>query len=87
MRGVCKSRCLRARGAATREPVWPSGKGVRLVSKMDLGSNPASVLLSLQKGCGLWTLSCDFVAQNYWNIKLALIAAHLNARVMLVVTV
>ena len=54
---------------------------------MDLGSNPASVLLSLQKGCGLWTLSCDFVAQNYWNIKLALIAAHLNAGVMLVVTV
>ena len=42
------------------EPVWPSGKA--------LGWKPegprfdtASALLSLQKGCGLWTLSCDFV--------------------------
>ena len=45
------------------EPVWPSGKafgwqaeGPRLDS--------ASALLSLQKGCGLWTLSCDFVPHN-----------------------
>ena len=43
----------------------------------------ASALLSLQKGCGLWTLSCDFVP----HIKMALIAAHLNVGVILVVTV
>ena len=29
--------------------------------RKDLGSIPASALLSLQKDCGLWTLSCDFV--------------------------
>ena len=26
-------------------------------------------LLSLQKGCGLWTLSCDFVPHNYETLK------------------
>ena len=68
----------------------------------------ASALLSLQKGCGLWTLSCDFVPHNgpfshksstahaQWtgvrdlpdgggNIKIVLIAAHLNAGVILVI--
>ena len=37
------------------EPVWPSGKaeGPRF--------DTASALLFLQTGCGLWTLSCDFV--------------------------
>ena len=36
--------------------VWPNGKaeGPRF-------GDTASALLSLQKGCGLWTLSCDFV--------------------------
>ena len=37
--------------------------------------------------CGLWTLSCDFVPRNERNIKMALIAAHLSAGVILVVTV
>ena len=32
--------------------VWPCGKAF---------DTAASVLLSLQEGCGLWTLSCDFV--------------------------
>ena len=42
------------------EPVWPSGKA--LGKRKDLGStDTASALLSLQKGCDLWTLSCDFV--------------------------
>ena len=52
----------------------------------DLGSNPLR-LSFLFKNCGLWTLSCDFVPHNQWNIKIALITAHLNAGVILVVTV
>ena len=39
------------------------------------------------KSCGLWTQSCDFVPHNYETLKSALIAAHLNAEVILVVTV
>ena len=59
-----------------------------LVGKQrDLGSN----LLRLSfhfKGCGLWTLSCDFVLHNYETLKLmALMAAHLDAEAILVVTV
>ena len=42
------------------KPVWPSGKAL-----VGLAEGPrfdtASALLSLQKGCGLWTLSCAFV--------------------------
>ena len=45
----------------------------------DLGSIPLR-LSSLFKSCGLWTPSCDFVPHNSENIKMALIAAHLNAR-------
>ena len=37
------------------EPVWPSGKA--LGKRKDLGSgDTALALLSLEKGCGLWTL-------------------------------
>ena len=43
----------------------------------------ASALPSSSKGCGLWTLSCDFVPHV---IKMDLIAAHCNAGVILVVT-
>ena len=35
--------------------VWPSGKAEE--PRFDT----ASALLSLQKGCSLWALSCDFV--------------------------
>ena len=35
--------------------------GTLLVAVMGLWFDTASALLSLQKGCGLWTLSCDFV--------------------------
>ena len=53
----------------------------------DLGSNLLR-LSFLFKSCGLWTLSCDFVPHNYETLKsVALIAAHLNAEVILVVTV
>ena len=68
-------------------PLWPSGKTLGfMVSMQKRGPrlDSASALLSLQKGCGLWTLSCDFVPRN---INMALIAAHLNAGVILVVTV
>ena len=58
-----------------REPVWPSGK------QRDLGLNPL-----LFKSCGQWAPSCDCPSQ-VWNIKMALIAAHLNAEVILVMTV
>ena len=39
------------------------------------------------KGCGLWTLSCDFVHHCLLKHYMALIAAHLNAGIILVVTV
>ena len=32
------------------------------------------------------SLSCDFVPHNEWNIKMALMTAHLKAGVILVVT-
>ena len=44
-----------------------------------------SALLYLQT---LWSVDiCDFVHHNQSNVKMALIAAHLNAGVTLVVTV
>ena len=52
----------------------------------DLGSN-LLWLSFLFKSCGLWTLSCDFVPHIYETLKMALIAAHSNAGVILVVTV
>ena len=44
----------------TREPVWPSGKALGWQAEGPR-FDTASALLSLRKGCGLWTLSCDFV--------------------------
>ena len=46
-----------------REPVWPSGKALGWQvegPRLDY----ASALLSLEKGCGLWTRSCDFVSHK-----------------------
>ena len=37
--------------------------------------------------CGLWTLSCDFVPRNQWDIQMTFIAARLNVGVILVGTV
>ena len=62
----------------SREPVWPSGR------QRDLRSN----LLRLSfhfKRCGLRTLLG--LCPSQMNIKMALIAAHLNAELILVVTV
>ena len=42
------------------EPVWPSGKALGWYAEGPR-FDTASALFSLQKGCGLWTLSCDFV--------------------------
>ena len=42
------------------EPVWPSGKALGWEAKGPR-FDTASALLTLQKGCGLWTLPCDFV--------------------------
>ena len=50
--------------------------------RKDLGSIPLR-LSFLFKSCGLWTLSCDFVHR----FQMSLIAAHLNAGIILVVTV
>ena len=40
-----------------REPIWPSGKALGWYAEGPQ-FDTASALLSLQKGCGLWTLSC-----------------------------
>ena len=69
-----------------REPVWPSGKALGWLAEGPRFES-ASALLSLQKGCGLRTLSCDRCSSQLINIKIALIAARLNARVILAVTV
>ena len=45
------------------EPVWPSGEALGWYAEGPR-LDSASALLSLQKGCGLWTLSCDFVPHN-----------------------
>ena len=73
--GTCLKPCDYEQG--DREPVWPSGKALGWYAE---GPRFESVRLSfLFKSCGLWTLSRDFVPHNYENIKMALIAAHLNA--------
>ena len=46
------------------EPVWPSGEAGRLVSRKTSVRFPASALLPVENGCGLWTLSCDFVPHS-----------------------
>ena len=50
-------------GYHPREPVWTSGKALGWKAEGPW-LDSASALLSLPKGCGLWTLSCDFVPHN-----------------------
>ena len=54
--------CLPEWGTETErgDPVWPSGKG-QVCKRKDLGSIPPRLSFLFKKGCGLWTLSCDFV--------------------------
>ena len=49
---------MRAGPSVKCEPVWPSGKALKSEGPR---FDTASALPSLQKGCGLWTLSCDSV--------------------------
>ena len=68
------------------EPVWPSGKALGwYVEGPRFDTLRLSLLFKKVVVCGhcLVTLSTT----SYWNIKMALIAAHLNAEVILVVTV
>ena len=46
--------------ATNCELVWPSGKALNCEAE-GLRFDSASDLISLQKCCGLWTPSCDFV--------------------------
>ena len=64
-----------------REPVWPSGK------RNDLGSIPLrrSFLFKKVVVCGHYLVTLSIT--SYWNTEMALIAAHLNAGIILVVTV
>ena len=68
-------------------PFWPSGKAFRLVSGRTSGSIPLwlSFLSKKVVVCGhcLVTLSTT----SYLNIRMVLIATHLNAGIILVVTV
>ena len=54
--------------AASREPVWPSGK-VLGWSAEGPGLDSVSALLSLQSACGLWTLFCHFVLKINETLK------------------
>ena len=47
----------------TYELLWPSSKALGWITEGPR-LNSALALLSLQKGCGVWTLSCDFVPDN-----------------------
>ena len=70
-------------GVTAREPVWPSDNPDK---QTELGSNLLR-LSFLFKSCGLWTPSCGFVPHSYETLKWLSSAAHLNAEVILVVTV
>jgi len=72
------------------EPVWPSGNtllGWYWSGRCRFDSRLNSVLLSLEKSCGLWTLSCGFAPHKEWNINMAVISAHLSVEIIAVVTV
>ena len=64
------------------ETVWPSGKAGK---RKDLGSIPLRLSFLFKKVVvQLWTLSCDFVHHFLLrHKKMALIAAHLNAGIIL----
>ena len=69
------------------EPVWPSGKAlVRPVSGLHWFDSP--LRLSFIFNCrGLRTLSTDFAPHHGRDVKMSLIAAHLDAETIIVVTV
>ena len=65
------------------EPVWPSGRALLVSRGTTVRIRFGSLFSSKVVVCGHY----GFVPHNYRNIKMALIAAHLNAEVILVVTV
>ena len=52
-----------------QEPGWPSVRALGSKQKLGHRFDSASALLSLQKGCGLWTLPGDFVPHNNETLK------------------
>ena len=58
------------------KPVWPSGKAGK---RKDLGSIPLRLSFLFKKVvvCGYCPVPLSIT--SYWNIKMALVAAHLNA--------
>ena len=57
----CARRLSCSAGTVHATPVWPSGKAGK---QKGLGSIPLRLPHLLEKGCGVWTLSCDFVPHN-----------------------
>ena len=74
----CPLRKVVAEVAAPRQPTINSSRSYRL----HLQVRRDETRLKHQKGCGLWTLSGDFVSLAKRNIPVALTAAHLNAGVI-----
>ena len=80
----------RDRTSVVESPV-DSGQGQSAVPLVSVSGrlvhSPLLRLSSLFKTCDVWTLSCDFAPHSEINIKMALIAAHLDTNIILVVTV
>ena len=68
------------------KPAWPSGKTLGCYAVGPTLDSPLWLTVLL-RSCGLRTLSREFALHNQWNIKMAHIAAHLNAEIILLVTV
>ena len=69
------------------EPAWPGGKGAWLISGRTQVRVTALVHLSLQKLWFMDTVSWLYPAQLMKDYKMPHMAAHLNAEIILVVTV
>ena len=68
------------------ERAWPGGKVLGWYAE-ERRFDPPLRLTFLFQICDLWALSREFTLHNQWNIKMAHIAAHLNAEIILVVAV
>ena len=73
--------------AVPRECDWLRTVNVKYPRAAETSNSIKLRLLFLFKRCGLWTPSCDFVARSEGENKKSLIAAHLYAEVILLVTV
>ena len=69
------------------EPCFSIGHNLSLICLMTSEDIKHQLIIIIFTICDSWcTLSCDFVLHNWWNIQMALITAHFNAGVILVVT-